>query len=555
MNAYKRILAALAALILCVSLSCSAWATDAAVAEDGSAQTEGAAEPVAADNDSDDISFEDKSWDEIMDALLAKHNTTRDSVAVAYVNLVSGEEYFINPDVYMVAASMYKLPLNMFFTEAIHTGEFDWDAIYPFPYEEVRNDSIIYSDNNQSMFLYDILGGYEKFRLLTSEYMGTAYESLDPSDVFYNRYTAREFASCLKYLYDNQENFPGMIETMQQAEPERFFKLYEPRFKVAHKYGYYSENGRVNMNDCGIAFTSEPIALVMFTQSVPDPEPLLTEYCTIMCEYTEYLVAKAMATPEPTPSPEPTVVPEAVVEVEPEEKGFPFVAIGAILIFVILGMGLLINLCIKYHIKFFWLMFAVIFSAAAMLISLVGMRAGTVYAKPSGDPGQCAVEFMDSICSGSYDRAYALLRDYSDLGLENVPETAAGQKAYEALHASFSYELNGECSVEKLEASQPISFSYLDLTGIENAVVEETPRQLKLIVESRSMSQVYDSNKNYLPEVTEEAYLKAVTAVLANAESYYKTIELKLDMSYSDGRWQILTSPALLRALNGGAGY
>jgi hypothetical protein len=547
MNVYRRILAVMAALILCLSVSVSAFAADVT-------DETAALEPVEASAPGDEISFEGKSWDEIMDALLAKHNTSRDSVAVAYVNLVSGDEYFINPDTYMVAASMYKLPLNMYFTEKLNSGELEW--IYPFPYEGVRDDSIIYSDNNQSMFLYDILGGYDKFRELTSEYLGSNYAELDPNDAFNNKYTAREFANCLKLLYNEQEKFPGMIETMQKAEPERFFKLYEPRFKIAHKYGYYSEYARVNMNDCGIAFTSEPIALVMFTQSVYDPEPLLTDYCTTMCEYTEYLVAKAAATPEPTPTPEASPEPEAaVVEPQVEEKGLPIVSLAAVLIFVIVAIGLVIALCAKYRIRFFWMLLAVIISAVTMLVSIVGLHFGTVYAKPSGDPQQTAVEFMDSICNGDYASSYELLRDYSDLGLSKVPETKAAQLAYEALHKSFSYELSGELRVEKLDAVQPVSFRYLDLTAIESAVVEETPKQLKLIVEKRPMNQIYDSNRNYLPEVTEEAYLNAVSAVLKNADSYCKEIQIQLSLSYSDGKWQVLASPALLRALNGGAGY
>ena len=315
----------------------------------------------------------------------------------------------------------------------------------------------------------------------------------------------------------------------------------------------------MNMNDCGIAFTTQPIALVMFTQNLPDPEGLLTAYCTTMCEWTEYLANKPEPTPEPTPipTPEPVDVSEsvAVVEVEAEERGLPIIALGAVLLFVLVGLALVIGLGAKYRLKIFWIIIALILSAAAMLLAIVGLNFGTVYAKPSGDPQQSAQQFMDSICSGDYDQAYSLLRDYSDLGLETVPQTAAGQKAHEALHKSFSYSLSGECRVDKLEAVQPLSFSYLNLSAMESAVIEETPRQLEQIVESRPMNQIYDANRNYLPEVTEEAYLKAVDAVLANAESYYSSIELELGLSYTDGRWQVLTSPALLRAFNGGAAY
>lgn len=557
MKAYKRFAAALAALILCFSFSCSALAADAAEESELAPETAAAeaAQPIEAPAEAEDeINFEGKSWDEIMDWLLAKHNTPRENVAVAYINLVSGEEYFINPDIFMVAGSTYKLPLNMYFTEKINSGEYEW--LYPFPYEEVRDASIIHSDNDQSMFLYGLVGGYEKFRELTCEYTGSVYEELDPNDVFYNRYTVREFANCLKFLYKQQDKFPGLIETMQKAEPERFFKLYEPRFKIAHKYGYYSENGRVNMNDCGIAFTTEPIALVMFTQSAYDPEALLTEYCTTMCEYTEYLVAKAAATPEPTPepSPEPTQAVEEVVEVAPQQ-GFPFISLAAVLIFAFAAIALVIGICVKYRVRFFWLLLAIIVSAFTMVLCIIGMRCGTVYAKPSGDPVQSVTEFMDAVCVGEYETAYSYLRDYSDLGLSKLPDTEAGKLAYEALHKSFSYELIGEVSIDKLEAKQPLRFTYLNLTAIESAVVEETPRQLKKLVETRPMNKIYDADRNYLPEVTEEAYLNAVAKVLESAENYYSDIELTLGLSYSEGRWQVLASPALLRALNGGTGY
>ena len=69
------------------------------------------------------------------------------------------------------------------------------------------------------------------------------------------------------------------------------------------------------------------------------------------------------------------------------------------------------------------------------------------------------------------------------------------------------------------------------------------------------MSAIYDSNRNYLPEVTEEAYLNAIDAVLVNAENFETSVDFVLQLSYTDGKWQVLTSPTLLKALNGGAGY
>ena len=58
MKAYRRILAALAALILCFSMSASAWAADAVPTEEPAVESAGAAEPVEADNGEEEISFE-----------------------------------------------------------------------------------------------------------------------------------------------------------------------------------------------------------------------------------------------------------------------------------------------------------------------------------------------------------------------------------------------------------------------------------------------------------------------------------------------------------------
>ena len=102
---------------------------------------------------------------------------------------------------------------------------------------------------------------------------------------------------------------------------------------------------------------------------------------------------------------------------------------------------------------------------------------------------------------------------------------------------------------------QPVRFTYLDLARLEEAVAEETQRQAETIVQNRSVSEVYDENRRYRPEVANEAYLAALNVVLQNASAYYTETQFDLSLAYTDSRWQILASPALLRALAGGIGY
>ena len=547
MNILKKAIAAAAALTLCLSLGFSALA----------------------DGD-DDALYAGKTWEEVVDRVLEECDVSRDHITAGYCNLVTGEEHYINGDEYKTAASMYKLPLNMYFTDLIQSGQFDWDSYYPnVTYEYVRDASLIYSDNDWSMFLWSssVIGGYSKFRELTAPYMGVDLNDVPDNYYSDNIYTARQFINCLKLLYNEQDRFPGIIETMQQTEQERFFMLREPRFKIAHKYGYISENGHSFMNDCGLAFTSQPIALVMFTDNVDNAEELLTAYCTAVCEYTNYTVANPPATPTPEPTAEPTPTVPAVTasadptpvsatpESEPAKTATPFAAFLFIALFLAGGVIGAIKLKKKYNASLTLTLIAVLLCAAGMLLAVAGCFGGTVIAKPTGEPQDAVTGFFDSLIAGNYTAAYDRVRDYTSLGLENEPSTESGKMAYAALHASYGYELIGSAEVDKLDAAQKVSFTYLSLPALEAAVADETQTQLKHLVQQLPSSEVYDQNNNYLPEVTERAYLQALELVLEHAADYYTTEEISLALNYTDGRWQLIMNNSLLKALNGGAGY
>ena len=547
MKILKKAIAAAAALTLCLSLGFSALA-------DGE----------------DDALYAGKTWEEVVDRVLEECDVSRDHITAGYCNLVTGEEHYINGDEYKTAASMYKLPLNMYFTDLIQSGQFDWDSYYPnVTYEYVRDASLIYSDNDWSMFLWSssVIGGYSKFRELTAPYMGVDLNDVPDNYYSDNIYTARQFINCLKLLYNEQDRFPGIIETMQQTEQERFFMLREPRFKIAHKYGYISENGHSFMNDCGLAFTSQPIALVMFTDNVDNAEELLTAYCTAVCEYTNYTVANPPATPTPEPTAEPTPTVPAVTasaeptpvpatpELEPAKTATPFAAFLFIALFLAGGVTGAIKLKKKYNASLTLTLIAVLLCAAGMLLAVAGCFGGTVIAKPTGEPQDAVTGFFDSLIAGNYTAAYDRVRDYTSLGLENEPSTESGKMAYAALHASYGYELIGSAEVDKLDAAQKVSFTYLSLPALEAAVADETQTQLKHLVQQLPSSEVYDQNNNYLPEVTERAYLQALELVLEHAAEYYTTEEISLALNYTDGRWQLIMNNSLLKALNGGAGY
>ena len=547
MKILRKAIAAAAVLTLCLSLGLSALA-----------------------DDGDDALYAGKTWEQVVDQVLEECDVSLDQITAGYCNLVTGEEHYINGDEYKTAASMYKLPLNMYFTDLIQSGQLDWDSYYPnVTYEYVRDASLIYSDNDWSMFLWSssVVGGYSKFRELTAPYMGVDLNDVPDNYYTDNIYTARQFISCLKLLYDEQERFPGIIETLQQTEQERFFMLHEPRFKIAHKYGYVSENGHSFMNDCGLAFTSQPIALLMFTDNVENAEELLTAYCTAVCEYTNYTVANPPGTPSPEPTAEPTPTVPAVAasagpaptaatqEAETARAATPLAALLFIALFIAAGVLGAVKLKKKYNADMKLTLLTVLLCTAGMLLAVAGCFGGTVIAKPTGDPQEAVTVFFDSLIAGDYTAAYDRVRDYTSLGLENEPSTESGKMVYAALHASYGYELTGSVRTDKLDAAQDVSFTYLSLPALEAAVADETQVQLKHLVQQLPSSEVYDDNNNYLPEITERAYLQALEKILESAANYYTTDEITLALNYTDGRWQLIMNTSLLKALNGGAGY
>lgn len=199
-----------------------------------------------------------------------------------------------------------------------------------------------------------------------------------------------------------------------------------------------------------------------------------------------------------------------------------------------------------------WALASVLLTGAALFACFYGSVHGAIIVKPSGDPQAVVTEFFDDMTAGNYTAAYEHMEGYSTLGLENTPDSETAVLAYDALKASYSYKLYGDCTVDGLTAKQQVVFQYLDLSSIGDDVQSKTEENLNSIVQSRSRSEVYDENNNYLPAVTDEAYSAAVQAVLERAQNYYTTTAFEVELEYTDGSWHIIPNSAMLSALTGG---
>lgn len=227
-----------------------------------------------------------ESWESTVEEMLEELSLPG-TVALGYKNTVTGEEHYYNGDEYIVAASLYKLPLNMIYAERIARGELGWeDTIDGRTYSYIQSRSLTYSYNAPSEALLGELGGWESFRALCAEYLGE-----DGEDRSYlsqtNMFTARQLTRCAALLCEEPERFPGVLECLLPATPGQFLEYADVPYEIAQKFGRLPVDGMHYFHASGIVFTDEPIALTVMTVNVGDERSLMEQYVLRMCDYAQ----------------------------------------------------------------------------------------------------------------------------------------------------------------------------------------------------------------------------------------------------------------------------
>jgi len=240
-----------------------------------------------------------------------------------------------------VAASTFKLPLNMYYYEMERDGEIASDAMIPeagVTLDVAHRESLVNSNNEYSIGMLYHLGDFRTYKTRMREaYFTMPEEKIDYIYYVDNYYCTNMMMDALKYLYANSEDFGEMIGYMKEAQPGEYFKAGVTEYEVAHKYGWY--DGAVN--DVGIIYTEEPFLLAVYTQGVygeaivADAAALLTAYNAANTTPLEPEIPEEpelpsmedavtleveLVTPEPPEEAEPQLEPEPELPVEEEPK-------------------------------------------------------------------------------------------------------------------------------------------------------------------------------------------------------------------------------------------
>ena len=221
----------------------------------------------------------------LFDAFRAERNLTEDNFAVSYYDTVTGESYDWNETHMLVAASTFKLPLNLYYYEKENAGEIAPDTLITeggATLDRCHYLSIVESNNEISHALLYRIGTFRDYKNAMRTFFTMTDEEIDPKYYQNNYYCTRMMMDTLKYLYERQEDFTEMIDYMKQSNPQNgYFRAKVTECEVAHKYGSF-EGAE---NDVGIFYTEHPFLLAVYTQNVG--ELVVQDAARLAADYNE----------------------------------------------------------------------------------------------------------------------------------------------------------------------------------------------------------------------------------------------------------------------------
>lgn len=198
---------------------------------------------------------------------------------------------------------------------------------------------------------------------------------------------------------------------------------------------------------------------------------------------------------------------------------------------------------------------------AAIAVALAGYYIGTncigrepVNLTPLPDPMDTVRTFFDSVCAQDYPAAYACLSGYDSLGLENVPDEAYAAAFWKIVRGNTSWVPLSECSVSGTEAKVDVNVISPDLNLLTDGLGAAVNARIEEKVEEAANTEdIYDAEKNFLPDFIMEVYDEVLTERLEAGSYPTRTDAVTVTLTYSEKTWRILPDSALLSAFTGGA--
>lgn len=190
--------------------------------------------------------------------------------------------------------------------------------------------------------------------------------------------------------------------------------------------------------------------------------------------------------------------------------------------------------------------------AIAVAVALLSLNRPPYLWKVPEAAAACTRTLMDAICAGDYASAAAQLEGAPNLGLDGTVQSEVGQLLWDAYRRSCTCRSTGELYATEAGLAQDIAFEALDVEAVlADAKVLWTQLFTAQVEAAEGSSTLYDENGEYKNELIQQTLLEAVRQALARDTRRVQT-SLTLQLVYSDSRWQVRPTDALLNAIGGG---
>lgn len=236
-----------------------------------------------------DYDFQHQDLEQVLTQFRSEYGLNEDNFSMSCYITGTGELHSFAGDMFRVAASTYKLPLNMVYYDMERNGEISPDSYIDGYYlPTMHYETIVNSNNDMAIsMLYD-LGTFRRYREIMTRFYDQEYP-----DRYYsgNNINSDYMLAVLWELYCNQDLYPELMENLKIACRGQYFQKYQTDYEIAHKYGYYE--GAIN--DVGIIFTPQPVLAAAYTENVVYGEDTLGRLAELLTEYSLYHTEKQAA--------------------------------------------------------------------------------------------------------------------------------------------------------------------------------------------------------------------------------------------------------------------
>ncbi len=229
-----------------------------------------------------DYDFEHQTLEEVLAQFRDEYGLNEKNFSMSCYVTGTEELCSFQGDTFRVAASTYKLPLNMYYYDMEAAGQISSTAYIDGYYLPTMHYQTIVNSNNDMAIsmLYD-LGSFRTYREKMTKYYDQEYPNAYYAD---NNINSDYMLAVLWTLYCYPDFYAELTENMKIAARGQYLQKYQGEYEIAHKYGYYE--GAIN--DVGIIYTPEPVLVAAYTENVTYGENTLGRLGELLTEYSLY---------------------------------------------------------------------------------------------------------------------------------------------------------------------------------------------------------------------------------------------------------------------------